>query len=218
MSSVSHAPSVRTCPFCAEDIRVAAIVCKHCGRNVPGLQVAPVATLPPAVVQPGSPPARGSVAGRIVAIGLVAAVAAVAASESGLLGTTKVGARGTEMLAPAPTVIEVASLETLDVPAGASRSWAFTVQDRRTCRLTGHLTGLAGGRKDVKVFLLTADEYTNWSQGLTVTRVWDGGQAAARTFDATLPGPGAYRLVVDNTFSMFTSKVVQIDGARVTCA
>jgi len=25
----------RTCPFCAETIKAAAIVCKHCGRDVP---------------------------------------------------------------------------------------------------------------------------------------------------------------------------------------
>ena len=25
----------RTCPFCAEDIKPAAIVCKHCGRDLP---------------------------------------------------------------------------------------------------------------------------------------------------------------------------------------
>ncbi|HUG08892.1 MAG TPA: superinfection immunity protein [Acidimicrobiia bacterium] len=25
----------RTCPFCAEDIRPAAVVCKHCGRDLP---------------------------------------------------------------------------------------------------------------------------------------------------------------------------------------
>jgi hypothetical protein len=27
----------RTCPFCAEDIKPAAIVCKHCGRDLPNL-------------------------------------------------------------------------------------------------------------------------------------------------------------------------------------
>ncbi len=28
-------PTGRTCPFCAEDIRLAAVVCKHCGRDLP---------------------------------------------------------------------------------------------------------------------------------------------------------------------------------------
>src|SRR5262245_36968896 len=31
---------VKKCPFCAEDIQDAAIVCKHCGRNLPTPQAA----------------------------------------------------------------------------------------------------------------------------------------------------------------------------------
>ncbi len=29
------APTGRTCPFCAEEIQPAAVVCKHCGRDLP---------------------------------------------------------------------------------------------------------------------------------------------------------------------------------------
>jgi hypothetical protein len=28
-------PTGRTCPFCAEDIKPAAVVCRHCGRDLP---------------------------------------------------------------------------------------------------------------------------------------------------------------------------------------
>lgn len=31
-------PDTRTCPFCAEEIKLAAIVCKHCGRDVPPIK------------------------------------------------------------------------------------------------------------------------------------------------------------------------------------
>lgn len=34
-STPSIAPAERVCPFCAEDIRRAAVVCKHCGRDLP---------------------------------------------------------------------------------------------------------------------------------------------------------------------------------------
>jgi hypothetical protein len=31
-------PTTKHCPYCAEDIKMAAVVCKHCGRELPGFE------------------------------------------------------------------------------------------------------------------------------------------------------------------------------------
>ncbi len=47
---------MKTCPFCAEEIRDAAIVCKHCGRELtPVTGEASQPTAPPIAVTPGQP-------------------------------------------------------------------------------------------------------------------------------------------------------------------
>ncbi|WP_353120182.1 hypothetical protein [Nitratidesulfovibrio sp.] len=48
-SEAPPVPPTRTCPFCAEEIQPAAIVCKHCGRDVGPMEVASLQDTEPAV-------------------------------------------------------------------------------------------------------------------------------------------------------------------------
>lgn len=57
------APTERKCPFCAEQIKVEAIVCKHCGRDVEPLP-APKNICPHCGNDAGENPAQCSYCGR----------------------------------------------------------------------------------------------------------------------------------------------------------
>lgn len=50
-------PSLTTCPWCAEEIQSAAVLCKHCGRDIPARRVSAAASR---AADRGNPPTPAS--------------------------------------------------------------------------------------------------------------------------------------------------------------
>lgn len=198
---------MRACPYCAEEIQDAAVVCKHCRRD---LSAAPAATT--AKVSGSRTRQSQVLVGALIAAALVIFFALRPGSDSAA-NVSQAGAQGP----PPPTIITIADTNGVDIAASKYLTYTFSVSDPRPCTIEGHVLGLAGGNKDVEVLLFDSDGLTNWKNNNSAKVLFNGGKATATTISARLPGPGTYHLVLNNVFSVLTDKTVQV-RAKVTCA
>jgi hypothetical protein len=205
---------MKQCPFCAEQIQRAAVVCRHCGRTVqsPATNVwAEVAAgfgafcFVGALLYAGMgvTPFDGKMAS--------AFVAPAAASRSTPAAAPK------PPPPPPPLVVTVLDEAALDLPPGEHFDTAFAVSDPRPCTFRARVQGVEGGNRDVEVYLLDEDGNSNWHNGIKPAALYESGRTSASTIEVPLHQKGRFHLLVSNRYSLMTPKTVQVENARVVC-
>jgi len=89
--------------------------------------------------------------------------------------------------------------------------YPFVLDSPADCAVHGRIEVLSGGEgKDVDVWLLTADDFTNWKNGhAPSTPLFHTPRQTVTTLNTGVPQAGTYHLVVSNMFSTLSGKTVK---------
>jgi hypothetical protein len=128
------------------------------------------------------------------------------------------GMQGSKVSAVTPRIVKIAMASDMDVDAGGMKRFEWFVPvDRPNCHLTGHVEVTSGGAKDIQVFVVDADEYTNLANGHAAKTYLGTNQVTVVNLDLRLNKPGPKMLAFSNRFSMVAAKRVQLRNVKATC-
>ena len=79
------------------------------------------------------------------------------------------------------------------------------------CVLRGHFVAAGGTGNDIRIMLLDQTNFLNWKNGHQAQTLFNSGKMTAVDMAVPITQAGNYYLVLDNTFSAFTEKVVSVE-------
>jgi uncharacterized protein (TIGR02246 family) len=114
---------------------------------------------------------------------------------------------------PRGTRVTITDVQAVAIKAQGFVHYTFQLP-AATCAVSGRISGISGGNKDFEAYIMDDDNFRNWSAGVSGARaLWQSGRVVVTSIDATIAGPGAFHLVISNTWSIATDKTVQVQAA-----
>jgi hypothetical protein len=96
----------------------------------------------------------------------------------------------------------------------ASYTWYKFVVPANVAQIavTGHFAATGGTGNDIDCFILDEDGFANLKNGHTANTYYNSGRVTQAKIEARNLPPRTYYVMLDNRFSLFTPKAVQIEA------
>ena len=99
------------------------------------------------------------------------------------------------------------------VPAASYLWYTFVVPlGASNIAVNGLFSATGGTGNDIDCYILDEDGLANFKNGHPATTYFNSGKVTQAKVGAVLSAPGTYYLVLDNRFSLFTPKAVQVEA------
>jgi hypothetical protein len=211
----------KPCPHCAEDIRIDAKVCKHCGRKIP--QPTPAwrwalygilgaAALGLFFFNLGRRPEADRQNQKLVEEMAKMRAPGVPENKQGI-AQSQSEPKPEPVLPPAPPaptpVTQVLAKGNFVIQPSSYSMVPFTVPQGATqVKVRGFFRAFGGAGNDVQVVIASASEFDNWINGHQIQAFYATRKVTTGEINIDNLPPGDYVLGFSNKFSAFTRKQV----------
>jgi len=195
------------CSKCGTETPDDSQFCRECGRGLSAVSSAngAAAAVAPAPISVERKKNRKAFWALLVVAGLVIYWATTSRSPGAQQVQQLVKQQHTQSISnPSQIVAATAySYFKMDVPQGAS-----------SVHLQGSFTANGGSGNDIEVLVVSEQEFLNWQNRHPAKTFYNSGKVTAGSVDVNLPpDAGTYYIVLSNTFSLLSSKNVQINAS-----